>query len=129
MDLDSFLQMCVLQRLKGLRCREKMKTVELSREKEPNPEHSPPPKRPPHRHTAFTTEAQLSGSQTPLQADSRKLHVPHSSQVSLGLEFCLQTSKGHSDHRQPLSPPHLVTCDGRTVPSVEANWFTGSEAP
>lgn len=35
MDLDSGLQMGVLQRLEGLGCRGKIEVVELSREKEP----------------------------------------------------------------------------------------------
>ena len=75
MHLDSFLLMPVLQRPKWLRYSWKMEVVEISGEKDPIHKHSPFPKSSSHGHTTFMTEAQLSGSQAPLQADSRKLHI------------------------------------------------------
>ena len=98
--------MRVLLRLKRLGCRGKRELVEIPGKKGTTDKHSHPQKTTASTQGIHDLRLSIWEAKFPTRL-FYKTSTQHSSQVFLGPEVCLPTSKGHSDHRQPVSLPHL----------------------
>ena len=121
MDVDIFLQLSVLKRLKKLRCSGKKKLVEISGEKNPALITAHPPTRPPQGHHSFIHDQKPSFPEAKLPARLILENCMYHIQARC---FCILISLFFSS--QPTDIPyrqryHYLRVAGAPTPTPDIN--------